>query len=132
VGEDEHLAHQVGILVVAWHEADDLTSGGALDDSFEAVAHDLLEGDALADHVVAVPAFDEGLLNPCELTAQQAHDEVVVDVDLRPLRAATVELGQQREIGDRVGCSQMHVSRIFRDAMTRLREAAHEANVVFD
>jgi RNA polymerase sigma-B factor len=38
----------------------------------------------------------------------------------------------QREIGDRVGCSQMHVSRILRDALARLREAAHEANVVFD
>ena len=38
----------------------------------------------------------------------------------------------QREIGERVGCSQMHVSRILRDAVARLREAAHEANVVFD
>jgi RNA polymerase sigma-B factor len=38
----------------------------------------------------------------------------------------------QREIGERVGCSQMHVSRILRDALTRLREAADEANVVFD
>jgi RNA polymerase sigma-B factor len=38
----------------------------------------------------------------------------------------------QREIGELVGCSQMHVSRILRDAVTRLREAAHEANVVFD
>jgi RNA polymerase sigma-B factor len=38
----------------------------------------------------------------------------------------------QREIGKRVGCSQMHVSRILRDALTRLREAADDANVVFD
>ena len=38
----------------------------------------------------------------------------------------------QREIGDRVGCSQMQVSRILRNALTRLREAADEANVVFD
>ena len=38
----------------------------------------------------------------------------------------------QREIGDRVGCSQMQVSRILRTALARLREAAHEANVVFD
>ena len=38
----------------------------------------------------------------------------------------------QREIGERVGCSQMHVSRILRDALTRLREAADEAKVVFD
>ena len=38
----------------------------------------------------------------------------------------------QREIGERVGCSQMHVSRILRDALTRLREAADAADVVFD
>lgn len=38
----------------------------------------------------------------------------------------------QREIGERVGCSQMHVSRILRDSLTRLREAADDANVVFD
>ena len=38
----------------------------------------------------------------------------------------------QREIGERVGCSQMHVSRLLGDALTRLREAAHDANVVFD
>ena len=38
----------------------------------------------------------------------------------------------QREIGERVGCSQMHVSRILRDALVQLREAAHEASVCFD
>jgi RNA polymerase sigma-B factor len=38
----------------------------------------------------------------------------------------------QREIGDRVGCSQMHVSRILRDALSRLREAANAANGVFE
>ena len=39
---------------------------------------------------------------------------------------------RQREIGERVGCSQMHVSRILRDALIRMREAADAANVVFD
>jgi RNA polymerase sigma-B factor len=38
----------------------------------------------------------------------------------------------QREIGHRVGCSQMHVSRILRDAIARLQQAADEAGVVFD
>jgi len=38
----------------------------------------------------------------------------------------------QREIAERVGCSQMHVSRILRDAIVRLRQAADEAGVVFD
>jgi RNA polymerase sigma-B factor len=38
----------------------------------------------------------------------------------------------QREIAERVGCSQMHVSRILRDAIARLHQAADEAGVVFD
>jgi RNA polymerase sigma-B factor len=38
----------------------------------------------------------------------------------------------QREIAERVGCSQMHVSRILRDAIARLHRAADEAGVVFD
>jgi RNA polymerase sigma-B factor len=38
----------------------------------------------------------------------------------------------QREIAHRVGCSQMHVSRILRDAIARLQQAADEAGVVFD
>ena len=33
----------------------------------------------------------------------------------------------QREIGERIGCSQMHVSRIIRGALTRLRAAADDA-----
>jgi RNA polymerase sigma-B factor len=37
----------------------------------------------------------------------------------------------QHEIGDRVGCSQMHVSRILRDAVKRLRQAADDAGVDF-
>ena len=38
----------------------------------------------------------------------------------------------QREIGERVGCSQMHVSRILHRALTQLRQAADDADVVFD
>jgi RNA polymerase sigma-B factor len=38
----------------------------------------------------------------------------------------------QREIGERVGCSQMHVSRILRDSLVRLRAAAVEAGLDFD
>jgi RNA polymerase sigma-B factor len=38
----------------------------------------------------------------------------------------------QREIGDRIGCSQMQVSRILRDALVRLRGAAEATHVVFE
>jgi RNA polymerase sigma-B factor len=38
----------------------------------------------------------------------------------------------QREIAERVGCSQMHVSRIVRDALAHLRTAAAASGAVFD
>jgi RNA polymerase sigma-B factor len=38
----------------------------------------------------------------------------------------------QREIGERIGCSQMQVSRILRDSLARLSAAAREANLDFD
>ncbi len=38
----------------------------------------------------------------------------------------------QREIADRVGCSQMHVSRILTDTLARLRAAATLYDTAFD
>ena len=38
----------------------------------------------------------------------------------------------QRKIAERVGCSQMHVSRILRDALAHMRAAAGTAGVAFD
>jgi DNA-directed RNA polymerase specialized sigma subunit len=37
----------------------------------------------------------------------------------------------QREIAERVGCSQMHVSRILRDALAAMRSRAR-ADLAFD
>lgn len=37
----------------------------------------------------------------------------------------------QREIGERIGCSQMHVSRLLRDSLERLRAAADERGLEF-
>jgi RNA polymerase sigma-B factor len=37
----------------------------------------------------------------------------------------------QREIGERIGCSQMHVSRILRDSLERLRAAADDRGLDF-
>jgi RNA polymerase sigma-B factor len=38
----------------------------------------------------------------------------------------------QREIGERVGCSQMHVSRILSESLATLRAAADDADLEFD
>ncbi len=74
--------------------------GDVLDDLFEAVAHDFLEDHALADDVVAVAALEQGLFDAGEAAAQQADDEVVVDVGLGAFGAAAVEVLQQ---GDEAG-----------------------------
>jgi RNA polymerase sigma-B factor len=61
--------------------------------------------------------------------------ELAQDLDDRTLEVLRLSFHEdrlQREIGELVGCSQMHVSRILRDAMRKMREAADEAGVVFD
>ena len=51
---------------------------------------------------------------------------VLSDREREVLRLRFEEDLTQAEIGDRVGVSQMHVSRIIRQAITRLREVAEE------
>jgi RNA polymerase sigma-B factor len=51
---------------------------------------------------------------------------VLSDREREVLRLRFVEDLTQAEIGERVGVSQMHVSRIIRGAIARLREAAGE------
>jgi hypothetical protein len=41
-----------------------------LDDGFEALAHDVLEGDALVDDGLAVARFEQGLFDAVEAAAQ--------------------------------------------------------------
>ena len=114
----------------------------------EDVVEALAAGDAYAPHSLDAPVqMDDGDgLTGADLLADDGR-EIAQSVDA----AALWQLGQvlddrawevlrlrfhedllQREIGERIGCSQMHVSRILRDAVARLREAAAEANVVFD
>jgi hypothetical protein len=66
------------------------------------VAHHLLEDHSLPDDVIPVTFFEQGLLDAREAAAQQADDEIVVDVGLRAVRAAAVEVLQQRDqaVGD--------------------------------
>jgi hypothetical protein len=58
-------------------------------------AHDLLELHALLDHRPAAPSLQQGLLNPRETSAQNAHNQIVVVVGLRTGRPMPVELFQQ-------------------------------------
>jgi RNA polymerase sigma-B factor len=51
---------------------------------------------------------------------------VLSDREREVLRLRFAEDLTQAEIGERVGVSQMHVSRLIRQAVARLREAAGE------
>jgi hypothetical protein len=95
--QDEHLAHQIGLLLVAAHEADHPLAGSVFDDSYEALAHDLLKLHALLDDRGAAPAVKQRLLDAREAAAQHAHDQVLLVVGLRTGGPAPVELLQQRD-----------------------------------
>jgi RNA polymerase sigma-B factor len=62
-----------------------------------------------------------------------AIDQLAADLDARArevIRLRFTEDLLQREIAERVGCSQMHVSRILRDALRRMQQTAEERSPV--
>ena len=77
-------------------------AGRLFDHLGEALAHDLLKLHALLDDRGATPALEQGLLDPREAAAQDAHDQVVLVVGLCAGRASPVELLEQRDqpVGD--------------------------------
>ena len=56
----------------------------------------------------------------------QLADGVLDDREREVIRLRFEDDRIQREIGERVGCSQMHVSRILHEALRRLQEAAEQ------
>lgn len=89
------------------------------------------EGDAITG--AAQLPDDRRDIGRCEdAAALDQLARVLDDRSWQVIRLRFEEDLMQREIGDRMGLSQMHVSRILRDALARLREAADAANVVFD
>jgi RNA polymerase sigma-B factor len=65
-------------------------------------------------------------------TALRQLGAVLGDRDWEVVRLRFGEDLLQREIAERVGCTQMHVSRILSDSIARMRDAAHEADLEFD
>jgi RNA polymerase sigma-B factor len=104
--------------------------GGRSPRSIDAPFHDdvgdgFARADLLADTRRELARTEDGLgLRQLGAVLNEREREV--------LRLRFQEDLQQREIGERVGCSQMHVSRILRKALVRLRGAADEADVAFD
>lgn len=121
---------------------------GAIGCDTEDVVEALAAGDAYAPRSLDAPAqTDEGDgLTGADLLADDG-SHIARTVDAASLRQLADVLDdrswevvrlrfhedlKQREIGDRVGCSQMHVSRILRNALAQMREAADAADFVFD
>jgi len=82
------------------------------------------EGESYAD---AVGAEDPGYRVAEDAATIERLMRVLSDREREVLRLRFSEDLTQAEIGQRVGVSQMHVSRILRQAIARLRAAAEEA-----
>ena len=67
--EDEHLAHQIRVLLVATHKPDHRPAGRLFDHPGEAIAHYLLKLHALLNDSVAAPTIEQGLLHSREAAA---------------------------------------------------------------
>ena len=121
---------------------------GAIGCDAEDVVEALAAGDAYAPRSLDAPAQTDEAdgLTGADLLADDGRHiartvdaaslmqlaDVLDDRSWEVVRLRFHEDLKQREIGDRVGCSQMHVSRILRNALTQMREAADAADFVFD
>jgi RNA polymerase sigma-B factor len=113
----------------------------------EDVVEALAVGHAYAPHSLDAPVAgdeDDGVTGLDQLAdprreirrsedaiALQELGQVLDDRSCEVVRLRFQEDLLQREIADRVGCSQMHVSRILKDAVERLRQAADDAGIDF-
>jgi hypothetical protein len=64
--EDEDLAHDVRVLLVAAHEPDHPPTGRITNHAFKARAHEVLELHALLDHRLPAATVEERLLHARE------------------------------------------------------------------
>jgi RNA polymerase sigma-B factor len=129
----DRLVHDLGRTPTAAEIADDLeiTLEQVLDAREAATAYraDSLDRPSGDDHDAASVVDTLGAPEPGYLQAErsatlQSMMSVLDDREREILRLRFAEDLTQAEIGDRVGVSQMHVSRLLRRAVTRLREAA--------
>jgi RNA polymerase sigma-B factor len=118
----EEIARHVGVTVEQVLEARE-AAGAYRAVSLDRPAGDDEEGDGMAE---AVGAEDPGFGWAEDAATVQRLMVVLSDREREVLRLRFVEDLTQAEIGARVGVSQMHVSRLIRQAVASLREAARE------
>jgi RNA polymerase sigma-B factor len=129
----DRLMHELGRTPTVSEIADDLgvTLEQVLEAREAAAAHraESLDRPCCDDQEAARVADTLGAPEPGYLQAEHAATleammSVLSDREREILRLRFAEDLTQSEIGQRVGVSQMHVSRLLREAVTRLRETA--------
>ena len=116
------LAQRLGVTLEQVLEARE-AAGAYRAVSLDRPREDDEEGDGLG---VAFGIEDPGFGEAEDSATVQRLMRVLTDREREVLRLRFAEDLTQAEIGTRIGVSQMHVSRIIRQAIGRLREAARE------
>jgi len=93
--------------------------------SLDAPVHDDEADSASRYETISDPCA--GLEGSDDRVALEQLSTVLAERQRRVLHLRFCEDLTQKEIGERIGCSQMHVSRILRDALNRLRAAEDHA-----
>jgi len=115
----DEIARQIGVGVERVLEA--RTAAGA----YRPTSLDRPRDDADGDDIVeTIGAEDPGYRVADDAATLESLMGVLGEREREVLRLRFAEDRTQVEIGDRVGVSQMHVSRLIRDSVDRLREAA--------
>jgi len=114
------LAHELGITLEQVLEAREAGAAHRAD-SLDRPSGDDQDGTRLAD---TLGAPEPGYLQAEHSATLEAMMSVLSDREREILRLRFAEDLTQSEIGQRVGASQMHISRLLRQAVTRLRETA--------
>jgi RNA polymerase sigma-B factor len=112
------IADELGIIVEQVFEAREAAAAHRAD-SLDRPCGDDQDANPLAD---TLGATEPGYLQAEQSATLEAMMSVLTDREREILRLRFAEDLTQSEIGRRVGVSQMHISRLLRDAVTRLRE----------
>ena len=115
------IADHLGVDVEQVLEAREASAAYRADSLDRAVSHDNEDSERLVD---ALGADDPGFGRAEQAATVQRLARVLTDREREIVRLRFGEDLTQSEIGERVGLSQMQISRVLRQAVARMREAA--------
>jgi RNA polymerase sigma-B factor len=118
------IAHDVGVSIEQVLEAREVAAAYRAQSLDRPCSDDDQDGTQVVD---TLGGDDPGYRQAEHSATLESMMSVLSDREREILRLRFVEDLTQSEIGDRVGFSQMHVSRVLRQAVARLREAAESS-----